>query len=277
MNITKKIGKDVTVKYAKLERPISDSEIELYGAYKISVLLTDGLAGIVGGQIFSGERYDLFAFRPDEIHFGRFLRSGTHEYIDFYIAAEYFNQFSEAEALRFFLDDRTPDRSNLLVPDNESREIIRDLSRRTVSLLEHGGEFCETELLSITLQVVLLCSKLYRIPKGQHRQTAPPIVSRTLAYIDTHFEKKLTVQEIAHIMGCSETYLSRTFKRYAGVSVYQHITAVRIRYAKKMLSQGASVTDACFSCGFNDCSNFIRSFQETVGETPLKYKKHFFE
>ena len=68
-------------------------------------------------------------------------------------------------------------------------------------------------------------------------------------------------------------YLSRLFKQYVGTSVYNYITVTRIANAQKLLKNGATVTEACFCSGFEDCSNFIRTFKKLTGETPLGYKK----
>ena len=43
--------------------------------------------------------------------------------------------------------------------------------------------------------------------------------------------------------------------------------------AKRILEQGASVTEACYESGFNDCSYFIKCFRKSVGFTPYQYRK----
>ena len=50
------------------------------------------------------------------------------------------------------------------------------------------------------------------------------------------------------------------------------IQAKKIALAKDLLDKGADVTEACYECGFNDCSYFIRVFKKYVGMTPLTYK-----
>ena len=41
-----------------------------------------------------------------------------------------------------------------------------------------------------------------------------------------------------------------------------------------MLSNGISINDVCTKCGFNDYSNFLKSFKKAVGISPKKYS-HF--
>ena len=49
--------------------------------------------------------------------------------------------------------------------------------------------------------------------------------------------------------------------------------AKKITLAKDLLDRGADVTTACYECGFNECSYFIRVFRKYVGMTPRKYRE----
>ena len=62
------------------------------------------------------------------------------------------------------------------------------------------------------------------------------------------------------------------FNRYCGTTVTKYIISKRITEAKKLLSNGKSVTETAFASGFNDYANFIRTFKKTVGVPPGKYK-----
>ena len=103
----------------------------------------------------------------------------------------------------------------------------------------------------------------------------PDIVTRTMMYIMENYENKLSLEELASKSNCSVTYLSRIFKRYVGLTVYNYIIATRISNAQIMLKENMSVTETCFACGFDDCSNFIRTFKKNIGKTPMQFQKGF--
>ena len=68
-------------------------------------------------------------------------------------------------------------------------------------------------------------------------------------------------------------YLNPVFKKETGSTIFQYIQAKRLCLAQLALSRGASVTEACEEAGFNDYSNFIRTFRKILGCTPGEYQK----
>jgi AraC-like DNA-binding protein len=56
-----------------------------------------------------------------------------------------------------------------------------------------------------------------------------------------------------------------------GTTINKYITARRISIAKSLLSNGANINDVYIDCGFNDYSNFLKSFKKAVGVSPKKY------
>ena len=93
-----------------------------------------------------------------------------------------------------------------------------------------------------------------------------------MKYIDQNAAKIESVEELARRFGLSMPYLSSTFKSKIGTPIKSYIQAKKIAYAKELLDNDYSVTDACYECGFNDCSYFIKVFKRHIGVTPYRYK-----
>ncbi|MBO5907131.1 MAG: helix-turn-helix transcriptional regulator [Clostridia bacterium] len=97
-------------------------------------------------------------------------------------------------------------------------------------------------------------------------------IDAAIGYINENFSHELSVEEVAKSVFLSPTQLSRLFKRYCGTTPMRYIIGKRITEAKKLLSEGKSVTEVAFMCGFNDYANFIRAFKSAVGIPPGKYR-----
>lgn len=101
----------------------------------------------------------------------------------------------------------------------------------------------------------------------------PRLVSGTIAYIEQHLTEEITLDILAEHFHHNGTYMSRCFKNITGISLHQYIIRKRISLAKKYLNEGCSPIDACYLSGFNDYSNFSRTFTKHVGESPKKFQQ----
>lgn len=69
----------------------------------------------------------------------------------------------------------------------------------------------------------------------------------------------------------SKYYLSRQFKRYTGMGIYQYIMKKRLTISRDLMLAGSSVTQACMDCGFNDYANYLKAFKREFGCNPGVY------
>ncbi len=99
-------------------------------------------------------------------------------------------------------------------------------------------------------------------------------INKIYNYTLEHFQEKICIHELAAIAHVSPNSFCRYFKSRTMKTYWQFLLEVRIGYACKLLSENKiSVSQICFSCGFNNLSNFNRQFKEKIGLTPSGYLK----
>jgi len=97
-----------------------------------------------------------------------------------------------------------------------------------------------------------------------------------LSYIRKNYHRKILQKDIAAACDMSTFQFSRLFRERFGATFQEYVLRVRIDKARALLrNPSATVTDACFNCGFNDPSYFTRAFSKTTGCTPSEYKARF--
>ena len=98
-------------------------------------------------------------------------------------------------------------------------------------------------------------------------------MQRAIIYLETHFRESPSLKEISEYVGFNPTYFSELFKKVTGVTYTTRLNQLRIAYAKSLLTQGLSVSEACYACGFGSLSNFQHIFKKSTDTSPSEYRK----
>lgn len=145
-------------------------------------------------------------------------------------------------------------------------------------LLSHECETngtCVVQLLEYVLSRFL--SQAPEIPTTTVNRDHLEGIKAALEYIDVHFRERITLEKLSAISGYNPTYFSERFRKVTGETYIERLTSLRINYAKGLLANGLSVTDACFASGFGSLSNFLTVFKRKCGLTPSEYRTKYKE
>ncbi len=97
-------------------------------------------------------------------------------------------------------------------------------------------------------------------------------VKAAIKYIRENYAAKITLDSIAGSIYADKFVLTREFKRITGKTVVEYINAYRCNRAAILISEGATVTEAAFECGFNNLSFFSKTFKGFIGKLPSQMK-----
>lgn len=87
---------------------------------------------------------------------------------------------------------------------------------------------------------------------------------------------RITVAELSAFCHCSNSYLSRIFKRRIGVNINVYVNKVCMEFAKNPLClSNESIAGIAASVGFDDPNYFSRVFTQIIGISPTEFRKRF--
>lgn len=99
-------------------------------------------------------------------------------------------------------------------------------------------------------------------------------LDRVFAYIDSNYDKKLTLEEVANIANYSPYHFTRFFKDTTGMTFNEYLNSVRVKKAEEyLLDVDMPVTEIAYMSGFNSIQTFNRVFKKSKGCTPTEYRK----
>ena len=101
-------------------------------------------------------------------------------------------------------------------------------------------------------------------------------ISRVKDFVAKHYAEEIHLEDMAAIAGMSPSAFSRFFKQHTGRNLVDYVIDTRLGNAARMLvDTTSSISEICYSCGFNNLSNFNRTFKSRRGYTPREFRTLF--
>ena len=95
-------------------------------------------------------------------------------------------------------------------------------------------------------------------------------------YIAQNYKNEIRLSTLADIAGMSTSAFSRFFKLHTGRNLSEYIIEMRLGYAsRRLVDSSDSISEICFSCGFNNLSNFNRIFKKRKGCSPSEFRDNY--
>ncbi|MBE6668552.1 MAG: helix-turn-helix domain-containing protein [Ruminococcaceae bacterium] len=134
---------------------------------------------------------------------------------------------------------------------------------------------CQRALMQYILKCIL--RKSTYPSGGSATETHYRGIKRAIAYMETHFREPITLNSLAAEAGYHPTYFSELFKKVTGETYINTLNKLRVGYARTLLANGFSVSDACFMSGFGSLSNFLTIFKKNCQMSPAEYRTRSME
>lgn len=131
---------------------------------------------------------------------------------------------------------------------------------------------------AIHAMIALLCREgLLSTKSGVHSADIEKI-RPALLYIEEHFAKDISLEEISAVQNLNPSYFCRIFKRASGSGFIDYLNFVRVCKSEKLLAAGTkSILDVSYDVGFSSVSYFNRIFKKYKNCTPTEYRKAQYE
>lgn len=94
-----------------------------------------------------------------------------------------------------------------------------------------------------------------------------------LSYINKHFRRNLTTEELADCCHMHPTHFIRAFKIKMAQTPHQYINDLRMEYARQLLDRSdRSIIEIAEEAGFYDLAHFSRRFKQYFAMSPTQYR-----
>ena len=136
-------------------------------------------------------------------------------------------------------------------------------------------EFMKAERMTFALaEFLVFLNELYfaknekNLPTNYNEYGA---IYKAILYIQENYSGDLTRKTLSTLTGINERTLCDHFKNVTGMTTNQYILTYRLSVAKSLLMSGIQTTEVSEKTGFDNYSNFSRTFKNHVGLSPKQY------
>lgn len=152
-------------------------------------------------------------------------------------------------------------------------EIVSPLRELHLHVSKDENVFEREELFLYLLEeLIQTCSDLTILPAVSETSYE---IKAICTYLDEHYAKSVTLNDLSTLTGCSKYHLLRSFTKQKGISPYCYLETIRVNQAKKLLEQGVKPIEVTTLTGFSDQSHLTKFFKRLVGLTPKQYMRIF--
>ena len=128
------------------------------------------------------------------------------------------------------------------------------------------------DVLGKSTEYTLLASHNFR--NNDFSQDA--VYQKVILYINKHYQREITLEELADIACMNRSALCRRFKKIAGKTIFEFLNEFRIVYACKLIANtDLNISTIAYDCGFNNIAHFNSLFKTHTNHTPKSYRNYF--
>lgn len=254
-----------------------NTDFHMHDGYEIYMLLDGNIHYFVEQTCYFMTAGSLIVFSSHEIHKATNLLTTPFTRLVLHLNPAFVRQYCTANTnLLSCIQNRKNGRGNMITLSPDHAKSYHDMFQKLRSASTSAEFGHDVMAVSFLMQLLVFANKhFYQSAPVRHTVVykSQPIMN----FIDRHLCEPLTLEMISKNLNMDKYYISHLFKKETESTIFQYILVKRIALAKELLVHGLSVTEVCQQSGFNDYSNFIRSFRQITGYTPGQFKKRSFE
>jgi AraC family transcriptional regulator len=103
---------------------------------------------------------------------------------------------------------------------------------------------------------------------------SPWQLRRAMEYLEAHMTQDISLEEMAKLVGLSQSQFARSFKTSTGMPPYKWSLYARIKRAQELLLRCREpIAFIALQTGFADQSHFTKTFRRATGATPKDWQR----
>ena len=231
----------------------------------------------VNGTNYSVEEGSAIYIAPETVHMMHGEVPGTVGYNIVLLPQFLVKLFQDMHFDKYALPltEHRPD-TLVITPDRKESHAILEAMRKMYymeSSYPAYALFLVEQILGIWRNLLSLFPASRQESTDEGQKLREQRMKAMLSYIWEHYAQPITIQDIAASANISKSECFRCFAELSKTTPIEYINQFRLLQAAQALTATRkSVSDICYTAGFNNTSYFSKKFKEQYGMTPKAYR-----
>jgi AraC-like DNA-binding protein len=260
------------IHHIKLISDSCDVAIHIHDSYEIYLALSDNIRYFIEGNAYNLSQNDIIITNSKEFH--RPITMNDSPYIRHFIQFKPFilqNFIYEGYNPLTIFTQRRHGEGNQLKLNAENLHKVMELFEKmeqTKKLELHKSNLMKK---SILIELIIVLETIYSKSHINSTNNLDPKIKEIIDDLDLNYTKKRTLDQLSASFYIDKYHMCHLFKQSTGFSVFEYIQSKRIQQAKSLIANHVSISEACHLSGFNDYSNFYKTFKKLTHMSPKSY------
>ncbi|MGZ3945736.1 MAG: AraC family transcriptional regulator, partial [Mucilaginibacter sp.] len=276
--ITPLMPNDCFTIFSKLKEKF-DFPLHYHEEYELNLVLNaKGAKRVVGGHIEVIDDVELVLIGPNLYHSWFTHECQSDEIIEITIQFHkdlFDEKFLKRNQLSFIKNMLEHSQRGILF----SRETALGIKERLLAMDKKSGFDSVLELfsvlhdLSISRNMRSLSDFSFSNEKFYY---ASRRIEKVFEFMNTNYNKPVTLAEVARIANMPEASFSRFIKKRTGKTFIDSLNEIRLGHASRLLIDTTNtIAEIAYKCGFNNISNFNRVFKRKKFCIPKEFRETY--
>lgn len=214
---------------------------------------------------------DAAVFSPFDLHYAESRDSGHYGRYVMNFQPEIFSSILEKQEEEILLRRLYP--CVIHIPEHRWGDLLGDF-KRAEECAQREGFLAEKMAASAVLHLVMRVQEYMGNSFMVQGKQIPGSIIKALTYVEKHYKRRLTLDEIASESGMSKYYFCRLFQKVTGATVLEYIRNIRLRRVHDMLLHTEDTLEAIAGeTGFASAADLARVFKKVYGAAPREFRK----
>lgn len=269
---------DCSIKYA--DTTFAEKfRMHVHDAYEVTLILSEDVELVINDTSYPVPKGSLLLFNTMDAHQIKYNGISSYRRYVVWFKNDFLNEFDTLshQLLRcFFL--RNFEKANLLTLKDVQLEKALELYGKLKDISD-GELFMKSERFKLTLAELLIYVNEWYLSKNVDnipvRNDDYAAVYKAILYIQENFSKNISRKTLSTLTGLTQRTLCDYFKNVTGMTTNQYVLTFRLSVAKSLLLKNIPTAEVAEKTGFDNYSNFSRTFKNHVGLSPKQYAVKF--